>query len=235
MKWCNIKNLSWNRLSWVFVGWLLVVGSNHALDRAVKTDDNLRADAVREALRADSPQQAVAGATQQVLDLISAGQSYAEDDPDRFYTEVEALIRPLIDFQRFARNVMGPAYKKATPEQRVRFAESFKWGLVKTYALALTEFHDGKVNVLPPRRPSSSPKKAKVTQEISIQGKTYVAVYLMQRNKKNMWRVQNIIIEGINIGVNYKTQFAAALKNPSYGGDMDKVIDAWGGFDEGHS
>ena len=47
-------------------------------------------------------------ATGEVLNLISAGKAYAKEDPERFYAEVESLLRPLIDFPRFARNVMGP-------------------------------------------------------------------------------------------------------------------------------
>ena len=41
------------------------------------------------------------------------------------------------------------------------------------------------------------------------------------------WRLRNIIIGGVNIGLTYRSQFASALKDPKYGGDMDKVIDAW--------
>ena len=83
--------------------------------------------------------------------MIESGREYAEDDPERFYIEVEALLQPLIDFPRFARNVMGAYYRKADDAQRERFAESFKWSLVRTYALALTEFGGGEIEVLEPR------------------------------------------------------------------------------------
>ena len=193
-------------------------------------NDSTQTHALEQILMQDSAEQAVEGATMQVLALIKEGQSYASQDEERFYREVEALVRPMIDFKRFARNVMGPSYRTATEEQRMRFSESFKWGLVRSYALALTEFHNGKVEVLPPRRPSSNPKKAKVVQEITFEGKTYVVVYLMQRNKKNVWRVQNIIIEGVNLGLNYKNQFAKEVRRKEYQGDLDKVIDAWTKF-----
>ncbi len=189
----------------------------------------LRAD-VANAVKADTAHEAVELATGEVLALIKEGQTYVADDPDRFYVEVEALLRPLIDFKRFARNVMGVHYRAAQPPQRERFAESFKWSLVRTYAVALTEFRDGKVEVLPPKRPPRSPDRADVTQEITYQGRTYVVVYKMRRNKQQAWRVQNIVIEGVNIGLNYKSQFAAAMKDPKHSGDLDQVIDAWSDF-----
>jgi len=183
-------------------------------------------DMVERAIRAETAEEAVALATDEVLELISAGKAYADSDPERFYTEVEALLRPLIDFPRFARNVMGPYYRQATPEQRDRFAESFKWSLVRTYALALTEFGDGEVLVVPPRQAPRDPDRVNVTQEITHQGKVYQVVYRMQRQQQ-AWRLQNLIVEGVNIGLNYKSQFSAAMKDPQYGGDMDAVITAW--------
>ncbi len=186
---------------------------------------------VDEAVMAETAEEALRLATDEVLALIKDGQAYAKEDPERFYTEVEALLRPLVDFKRFSRNVMGAHYKRASPEQRERFAESFKWSLVRTYALALTEFHEGKVEVLPGR--AASPNKVSVTQEITFEGKTYVVVYNMLRKKTGAWTVQNIIVEGVNIGVNYKTQFASAMKDPAYGRDMDRVIDAWSRTIEG--
>lgn len=189
-------------------------------------------DMVEKATRAETAEQAVEMATKEILNLISEGQAYAKDNPERFYAEVESLLRPLVDFPRFARNVMGPYYKQANAEQRKRFSDSFKWSLVRTYALALTEFRDGEVNVLPPRKPPRDPDKVNVTQEIKYEGKPYIVVYRMTRDKSRLWRMQNLVVEGVNIGLNYKTQFAAAMKDPQYGGDLDAVIEAWSDFIE---
>ena len=186
--------------------------------------------AIEQATRTESAHDAVRLATAEVLALIARGQAYAEQDPERFYVEVEALLNPLIDFKRFARNVMGKHNRCASDDQRARFAESFKWSLVRTYALALTEFHEGKVEVPEPRRKPRDPNKVNVTQEIKYEGKTYVVVYRMQR-KEETWRLQNLIIEGVNVGLNYKSQFNGAVQKPQCG-DLDEVIDQWSDFVE---
>jgi phospholipid transport system substrate-binding protein len=204
-------------LNRLFVVLLLVWSSTNAF----------ASETVERAIRSATAEQAVELATGEVLALISAGKTYAKDEPERFYNEVEALLRPLIDFPRFARNVMGPYFRSASAEQRDRFAESFKWSLVRTYALALTEFGDGEVSVLPPRQPPKDPDKVNVTQEIKYEGKVYQVVYRMRRGNEQTWSIQNLIVEGINIGLNYKSQFSAAMKDPQYGGDMDAVIEAW--------
>ncbi len=186
-------------------------------------------DGMIEATRAQSAEQAVELATDEILELIEAGREYAQEDPERFYVEVEAMLRPLIDFRKFADNVMGKHRRNASEAQRARFADSFKWSLVRTYALALTEFGGGRVEVLAPRRPPRNPDKAMVTMEIAYEGKTYVVAYRMERAEE-AWKLRNLIIEGVNIGLNYKNQFDAAMKDGQYGGDLDKVIDAWSDF-----
>ena len=165
--------------------------------------------------------------TAEMLELIEEAKVYVDEDPDRFYVAVEALLNPVIDFPRFARSVMAAHYKRATPEQRDRFAEGFKWSLVRTYALALTEFNDGGVNIIPSDRPPKRPDRASVKQEIRSEGEVYPVIYSMALNKEGQWRVMNIIINGINMGLTYRNQFASAVQDPAYGGDMDRAIDGW--------
>lgn len=164
----------------------------------------------------------------EMLALIEASRPYAKDDPERFYGEVEALLAPVVDFKNFARSVMAAHYKSATQEQRERFAETFKWGLVRTYALALTEFRDGEVVVVPSERPPQSPRRESVKMEIRTSaGDVYPVVYSMALGKDGAWRMGNIIVNGVNIGLTYRSQFASAVQDQQYGGDLDKVIDAW--------
>jgi len=164
-----------------------------------------------------------------VLHLIDESKSYAQQDPERFYKQVEALLAPVVDFRRFAGSVMATYYKQATPEQRDRFAESFKWGLVRTYGLALTEFNDGTVKVVPATRPPQNPDRVSVQQEIvGSDGQVYPVVYSMAREKDGEWKVRNLIVNGVNMGLTYRSQFLSAAQDPQYGGDLDKVIDAWG-------
>ena len=48
----------------------------------------------------------------------------------------------------------------------------------------------------------------------------------MGLNKKAEWRVINVIINGINLGKTFRSQFVqAAQKNQ---GDLDQVIANWG-------
>ena len=177
---------------------------------------------------ARTPEEQVRKASDEVLTLIEDSRDWAKDDPERFYREVEQRLRPVVDFDSFSRSVMAVHYRDASDAQRQRFADTFRWGLVRTYALALTEFNDGEVVVVPPDRPPRSERRRTVKMEIrTSSGEVYPVLYSMGLGKDGVWRVRNIIVNGINMGLTYRSQFASAMNDQQYGGDMDRVIDAW--------
>lgn len=175
-----------------------------------------------------SANEVIEKATADVLALIEEGKTYANEDPERFYAAVREVLDPVVNFEAIARNVMGVHSKRATDEQKARFAENFRTGLVRTYALALTEFSDGEVVVLPNDRPARNPKRASVNMEIRLPpAQVYPVVYSMGLSNDDQWRMLNIIINGVNMGLTYRSQFLDAMKDAQYGGDLDRVIDGW--------
>lgn len=180
-----------------------------------------------------APQDMVQETSDAVLALIADAKGYAEDDPDRFYQEVQDLLDPVVDFDSFSRSVMAVHSRKASEEQLRRFSDTFRTGLVRTYAMALTEFEDGEVVVVPPDRPPRNPQRQTVKMEIRLSsGEVYPVLYSVVQSDDGSWQIRNLIVNGVNMGLTYRNQFNSAMNDPKYGGDLDKVIDSWGGLIE---
>ncbi len=176
----------------------------------------------------DGPHAAIEKTATKLIAVIESGKTYFEADPERFYAEVQGVLDPIVDFESFSRGVMAVYYRKATAAQRERFRDTFKTGLVRTYGKALLDFGDQEIVVLPPDRPPRQPDRDSVTMEVrSSEGKVYPVVYSVARDGGGTWRMRNIIINGINIGLTYRNQFASAMKSPKNKGNLDAVIDAW--------
>lgn len=186
------------------------------------------------------PYQIVQHTTEQVIAIIRDGKSYYDKDPARFNKQVEAVLDKVVDFDSFARGVMGPyagalRYKALTTEQEKsdfrartqRFSDTFKRGLVETYAKGLLKFDGQKIETLPPRKGDdvASGNVAVLQNIYGAADKPYVIQYSMRRNQDNVWKLQNVIIEGINLGQTYRSQFASAADH--YHGDLDQVIANW--------
>ena len=176
-----------------------------------------------------APHRLVQDTSEQLLQLIGESRAYADADPDRFFAAVDALLTPVLDFNGFARGVMSVHYRKATADQRKRFAENFKTSLLRTYAVSLTKFEDGEVAVLPPDGPPRRPNRRNVKMEIRAGASVYPVVYTMNLGKDGAWRIGNIVIAGVNMGLTFRSQFRSAVSDIKYGGDLDRVIDAWAG------
>lgn len=164
-------------------------------------------------------------ASDDLVKVINDGKTYFATDPERFYDQVYNVLNPVVDFESFARGVMAVNVKRATPEQRKRFEETFKRGLVRTYGKALLEFDQEKIVVVPEDKPARDPGKPTVRMEVHTKtGKVYPVDYAMAKGPDGAWRMRNIVINGINIGLTYRNQFASSMKTE---GDIDKVISGW--------
>ena len=187
--------------------------------------------AVAESAKEQSPHAVIRATSEQLVALIDQAREYVESDPERYHSEVQALLDPVVDFRSFSRLVMASHYKKASVEQRKKFASTFKSSLVRTYAGALMQFSNEEIKVLDPTRAPRDPRRPTVNMEITTaNGAVYPLSYTMGKNKAGQWQMKNIIINGINLGLTFRNQFGSAVRDPQYGGDLDQVIAAWGGL-----
>ncbi len=183
-----------------------------------------------DAYASDDPYEVVQQASDDLLALIKDAKNYYDDDPDRFYAAVTELLDPIVDFDGFARGVLGPQYaRRASSEQRREFSETFKSSLIDNYARALLQFNNEEIRVKRDDRPSQDENRREVNMELrTTDGRNFPVSYSMARNSEGRWQVRNIIVNGVNIGLTYRRQFESAMRSPQYGGDLDKVIADWG-------
>ena len=176
-----------------------------------------------------TPQQVVEDTSNRVMAVLDTNRELFKKDSEAFLEGLSEVLDPVVDYEGIARSVMTVRFSRdASPEQIQRFIETFKRSMVQFYGNALLEFDSGKIKVLPPRnRDQQRDDRASVNMEIqTANGTVYPATYTMV-NKDGQWMVRNVIVEGINIGLLFRDQFAQAMQN--HGNNLDKVIDNWGG------
>lgn len=185
-----------------------------------------------------SAYEVVQDATVQVMDVVAAADEYVDEDPDRYYQQVQDILDPVIDFRGFARSVMGPyasseRYRSLDEAGRVqlraqldRFTEVMRLSLVRTYSKGLLAFGGSRIEVEKPAAEDDAGSRVGVRQLIySDDPEPYVVLYQMGKTKSGSWQLRNVIIESVNLGEIYRNQFQAAARKQ--GGDLDSVIDSW--------
>ncbi|RUR42640.1 MlaC/ttg2D family ABC transporter substrate-binding protein [Vreelandella populi] len=143
--------------------------------------------------------------------------------------ELEALVddslEDVADFRYIGASVMGNYFRNASPEQRSRFADVFRQTLIDTYTRGLVTFDYRDLRVLDTQRSQRYEDQASVDMEVvATNGQVYPVSYSL-RLSNNEWRVVNVIVNGINLGLTFRNQFDQAMRENNR--DYDAVIRGW--------
>jgi len=160
-----------------------------------------------------------------VRDTSSKLQAAMKSNPpsgnyDRASQIVSDIIEPHIDFTRVSRLVLGKHWKRATPEQRQKFKKEFRELLIRTYAVAFSEYSEWDIKYLP-LKTHPEDKKVLVKTEIIRPGASPIAVNYRMFHKNDSWKVYDVVIEGISFINNYRTTFKNEVARS---GSLDSVI-----------
>ena len=174
---------------------------------------------------AESSSEYVEKIHEDIVLVVRAKQGIYEENPEEFIKAISFALQPLVDFKRISRNVMGRYYKDANKEQIDKFNKVFKASLLETYSKTLAEFKDEEILVSSQVKKSPKGNREKVSLQIVTSTKIYPAVYDMYRNKQGQWKLINIVINGVNLGLTFRNQFYSLMEKE--GNNLDVVIERW--------
>ena len=174
---------------------------------------------------AESSSEYVEKIHEDIVLVVRAKQGIYEENPEEFIKAISFALQPLVDFKRISRNVMGRYYKDANNEQIEKFNKVFKASLLETYSKTLAEFKDEEILVSSEVKKSPKGNREKVSLQIVTSTNIYPAVYDMYRNKQGQWKLINIVINGVNLGLTFRNQFYSLMEKE--GNNLDVVIERW--------
>lgn len=163
------------------------------------------------------------------VESLMADLNGREDYYANNLSELEALVDrnldQVADFRYIGASVMGSYFRNATPEQRSRFADVFRQTLIDTYTRGLVTFDYDELRVLDAQQAQRHDDQASVAMEVvATNGQVYPVSYSL-RLSNGEWRVVNVIVNGINLGLTFRNQFDQAMRDNNR--DYDAVINGW--------
>ena len=171
-----------------------------------------------------NPQTFIDSNAQSMVQVIVNNQDLFESDPDLFKKKIKDIFEPMVDFRRVSASVMGKEnYLKSSTEQRSEFIEVFKNSLLDTYASTLAQWGDQKI-VTSLTNKTSFEKIEDVNQDLLTESNSYPITYKVRKSGEG-WKIINIIVNGVNLGLTFRNQFRALAEE--FDGDIDKVILNW--------
>nr|WP_245977834.1 ABC transporter substrate-binding protein [Kushneria sinocarnis] len=171
-----------------------------------------------------SPEQVVRDSVQQLMSKIDSRQQYYREHGDELEQVVDNTVGPIVDWRYAAASVMGKYFRPASPEQRSRFADVFKQTLIDTYAQGLVTFNYQSINVLDNDQQRYEDQATVQMEVVSDSGERYPVSYTLKQ-RDGQWKVVNVVVNGINLGLTYRNQFDQAMRDNNR--DYDRVISNW--------
>ena len=146
---------------------------------------------------------------QKMVRVLTEDSSLFETDRVLYENKIKEIFEPMIDFRRVAASVMGKKYYLlATKEERAEFVLIFKDSLLDTYAETLAQWGDSTITTEFPKNKEEFSKNVEVKQTLDTGTSKYPISYKLRKSKDG-WKIVNIIINGVNLGLTFRNQFQA--------------------------
>ena len=161
---------------------------------------------------------------QQMVSVIVNNQDLFRENPEDFKKLIKDIFEPMVDFRRVSALVMSKKYYlSATPEQRSAFIEIFKNSLLDTYSSTLAEWGDQEI-VTMFSADKEFEKNAEVKQMLITNSAKYPVTYKLRLGKDG-YKIINIVVNGVNLGLTFRNQFKALADK--HDENIDLIISEW--------
>jgi phospholipid transport system substrate-binding protein len=161
---------------------------------------------------AATPKETVEAGVNKLLKTLGDPAFKAKSEDERIAiigTEIETVF----DFKELSRRTLGKHWKKMSAGQRKEFVELFKELLQGVYADRLLAYSDQKV--IFDKEIMLKKGRAEVQSYLQTSDGKKIPLFYRMTDKSGSWKVYDIIIEGVSMVKNYRTQFREILAKNS--------------------
>ena len=163
---------------------------------------------------------------QKMVQVLTENVDLFESDRELYENKIKEIFEPMIDFRRVAASVMGKKYYlMASKDERAKFVNIFKDSLLDTYAETLAQWGDSLISTeFPKSNLNKEITSVEVRQTLDTGSSKYPISYKLRKSNEG-WKIVNIIINGVNLGLTFRNQFQALAV--SHEEDIETTLKNW--------
>jgi phospholipid transport system substrate-binding protein len=162
---------------------------------------------------ATPPDQLIRQTVEQLIDELTERKLELEHDRGQLYELVERVIVEHIAVDKVAKLVLARHWRKASLDQRIRFADEFKNLLIRTYASALFDYTGREQMDFRPLKMTGDERTAVVRTDVKLPGvRTFPVNYKFLRLGSDEWKIFDVTIDGISLVTIYRASYARIIQ-----------------------
>jgi phospholipid transport system substrate-binding protein len=143
-----------------------------------------------------------------------------KDKPAQRRSAVRKISEGVFDYPDTARRALGPHWNGRKPEEREEFVRLFANLLERAYFSKIDRYQGEKVRY---GAESIDGNEALVKTMIVTHAGTEVPVDYRLHQAEGRWLVYDVVIEGVSLVANYRTQFNKIIQTESYQSLVQKL------------
>ena len=167
---------------------------------------------------AASPTETVEKGVNEVLTNLT-DPAFKAKSKDQQLVQLTEAINTIFDFEELSKRTLGREWKKMTDAQQKEFVELFRELLQGVYADRLLAYSDQKV--IFDKEDVLKKGTAEVQSYLQTSDGKKIPLFYRLTDKSGSWKVYDVIIEGVSMVKNYRTQFREILAKDS----PDKLLE----------
>lgn len=150
------------------------------------------------------------------------GPEKAQERRQRLWEEISFIF----NFEEMSKRALGQHWKKRTPDEKKEFVELFT-NILKDAYIGKTDTYSGEKIVFLKEKKDDNNYATVQTKIISNTGSEVLVDYRMLNND-GKWTIYDVIIEGVSLVNNYRSQFSNILLKSSYKELIQKIKEKQG-------
>ena len=173
---------------------------------------------------AGAPSDQLKGSVDKVVQILDDPQLKSDNAARR--TAVRQVANNIFDWGETAKRALGPHWQNLSDKDRQEFVGLFSDLLEGSYIAKIEQYSGERVKYVGESLESDT---ATVKTRIMTKNGTEVPVDYRMLREGDRWRVYDVIIEGVSLVANYRTQFNKIIQTASY----DELVKRLRSHDQG--
>lgn len=171
------------------------------------------------AVAADSAMEAMKGTINQALKVLEDESLKAPDKSQERLEILEEIIGKRFDYREMGKRTLGKHWQQFSEADREEFVHLFQRFLSKTYAGNVDGYSGEQVQYLKERRKGDFAE----VQTAVTSDKSTASIYYRLLKSSNTWKVYDVVIDGVSLVKNFRSQFGRIIEAESADGLLEKL------------
>lgn len=150
---------------------------------------------------------------EEISTFITENKTMLENNEEYLRTKIDELVIPKLNIILMSKIVLGrDNWTSSNDYQKREFQKAFRSLMVRTYMKSLTTFDGEKIKYMP-FKAGKRPNIARVNTIYLLSDGELPVSYRLKFIESDGWKVFDIIIDGVSLLKNYRTDFQEHIQN----------------------